>query len=330
MHNKKLGQTNIEVMQIGLGCMGLSEFYGPPTAEADAIKLLHEAIELGVNHFDTAELYGIGSANEKLLGKAFADRRDSVRIATKFGIMRDSQTGEMQGLDGSAKNCRRAVEGSLERLQTEHIDLYYLHRLDPNTAIEETVGEMAKLVDEGKIGAIGLSEVSGATLNRAQAIHPIAAVQSEYSIFSRDIEDEVIPSCKKHGTSLVAYSPLGRGMLTGQFKKDSQIDQSDFRGSMQPRFEGDAYAANLDLVETINSIASNLDVPAAEIALAWIMAKQDNVLPIAGTTKLKNLKTNIAALSLTLSEEHLSLLDTLADKVRGNRYQETGMALINA
>lgn len=329
MSEKRLGQTDIVLTQIGLGCMGLSEFYGPPTEESAALKLLHEAIDLGVNHFDTAEAYGVGR-NETLLGKAFNDRRDKVRIATKFGFLRDPETGAPLGLDGSRENCRKAVEGSLNRLQTDHIDLYYLHRVDPNTPIEDTVTEMAKLVEEGKIGAIGLSEVSGATLRRAQAVHPITAVQSEYSIFSREIEDDVLPVCRELGTSLVAYSPLGRGMLTGSFKRDSEISESDFRGSMQPRFSGDAYAANLALVDKILELGQTLGVSAAEIALAWVMAKQDNVLPIAGTTKLANLKTNLASMELTLDSAVMATLDALADQVVGTRYNEQGMTIVNA
>ena len=329
MAEKRLGQTDIMLTQVGLGCMGLSEYYGPPTEESAAIKLLHEAIDLGVNHFDTAELYGVGH-NESLLGKALNDRRDKVRIATKFGPVRDPETGAMLGLDGSKKNCRQAVEGSLRRLQTDHIDLYYLHRVDPNTPIEETVTEMAKLVVEGKIGAIGLSEVSGATLRRAQAIHSIAAVQSEYSIFSREIEQDVLPVCRETGTSLVAYSPLGRGMLTGSFKRDSKISETDFRGSMQPRFSGDAYAANLALVDKVLDLGKSLGVSAAEIALAWIMARQDNVFPIAGTTKLANLKTNLTSMELTLNVDVNAKLNALADQVEGARYNEQGMMIINA
>ena len=329
MAEKRLGQTDIMLTQVGLGCMGLSEYYGPPTEESAAIKLLHEAIDLGVNHFDTAELYGVGH-NESLLGKALNDRRDKVRIATKFGPVRDPETGAMLGLDGSKKNCRQAVEGSLRRLQTDHIDLYYLHRVDPNTPIEETVTEMAKLVVEGKIGAIGLSEVSGATLRRAQAIHSIAAVQSEYSIFSREIEQDVLPVCRETGTSLVAYSPLGRGMLTGSFKRDSKISETDFRGSMQPRFSGDAYAANLALVDKVLDLGKSLGVSAAEFALAWIMARQDNVFPIAGTTKLANLKTNLTSMELTLNVDVIAKLNALADQVEGARYNEQGMMIINA
>jgi aryl-alcohol dehydrogenase-like predicted oxidoreductase len=228
MQRRTLGKTQRTLPAIGLGCMGLSEFYGPPTKRGTAIKLLHEAIELGVEHFDTAEMYGVGSANESLLGEAFRDRRDKVFIATKFGPMRDPDTGEFTGIDGSRANCRRAVEGSLARLKTDVIDLYYLHRVDPATAIEETVTAMAELVSEGKVRAIGLSEASGDTIRRAAKIHPVSAVQSEYSLFSRDIEAAVIPACIEVGATLVAYSPLGRGMLSGRFRAES-LSEGDYR-----------------------------------------------------------------------------------------------------
>ncbi len=218
MQKRELGKTGRHLPAMGLGCMGLSEFYGPPTEKKAAIALLHQAIDLGVEHFDTAEMYGIG-ANETLLGEAFHDRRDKVFIATKFGPTRNPETGEFTGIDGSRENCRRAVKASLERLQTDVIDLYYLHRVDPATPIEETVAAMAELVGEGRVGAIGLSEASADTIRRAAKIHPIAAVQSEYSIFSRDIEAAVIPACIDVGATLVAYSPLGRGMLSGRFRE---------------------------------------------------------------------------------------------------------------
>ena len=329
MIQQVIGQTELKVARVGLGCMGLSEFYGPPTDIRDAIKLLHEAIELGVNHFDTAESYGIGSANETLLGQAFADHRDKVIIATKFGPLRDPETGAPIGLDGSRENCRRAVEGSLKRLQTDHIDLYYLHRVDPNTPIEDTVSAMAELVQEGKIGAIGLSEASADTIRRASKIHAISAVQSEYSIFSRDIETDILPACVDVGASLVAYSPLGRGMLTGSFKATSIIEKTDFRGSMQPRFEGDAYTANLELVEQITRLAESRDVNSAQVALAWVMQKSEIVLPIAGTTRLENLKVNIGSQDLVLNADEINQLDKLADRVQGTRYNEQGMVRLN-
>jgi aryl-alcohol dehydrogenase-like predicted oxidoreductase len=284
--------------------MGLSEFYGPPTEKSAAIKLLQTAIELGVEHFDTAEMYGMG-ANETLLGEAFHDRRDNVFIATKFGPLRDTKTGMPTGIDGSRSNCRRAVEGSLQRLQTDVIDLYYLHRVDPQTPIEETVAAMAELVAEGKVRAIGLSEASADTIRRAAKIHPIAAVQSEYSIFSRDIEAEVIPACIEVNATLVAYSPLGRGMLSGSFKDEVKPADGDYR-ILTPRFQGDAYQANVDLVDEIAAI-----------------------MTIPGTTKLANLKTNLGAYEVVLDDDEQAALDSLADRVMGDRYDERGMSIIN-
>ena len=329
MEHRTIGSSELSVAPIGLGCMGLSEFYGPPTDENDAIALLHAAVEQGVNHFDTAEAYGVGSANEQLLGRAFADRRDQVVIATKFGPLRDPDTGAPIGIDGSRSNCRRAIEGSLQRLQTDHVDLYYLHRVDPNTPIEDTIHAMAELVDEGKVRAIGLSEPSADTLRRAAAIHPIAAVESEYSIFSRDIEAEVMPACAELGVSLVAYSPLGRGMLTGAFSADTQLAQTDFRSVMQPRFQGEAYSANLNLVREIETIAEQVSATPAQIALAWVLGRGDDILTIPGTTRLANLQANLGAYEVTLTAEQLQVLGNLADQVRGARYDEAGSARLN-
>ena len=327
MQKRKLGNSERELAAIGLGCMGLSEFYGPPTEQGAAIKLLHEAIELGVEHFDTAEMYGLRSANESLLGEAFADRRDRVFIATKFGPTRDWDTGMPTGIDGSRDNCRRAVEGSLQRLGTDVIDLYYLHRVDPATPIEDTVAAMAGLVAEGKVRAIGLSEASGDTIRRAAKVHPISAVQSEYSIFTRDIESEVIPACLEVGASLVAYSPLGRGMLSGRFKTET-LGEGDWRSST-PRFQGDAYAANVALVDEIEAVALARSCTPAQIALAWVIGRGEHVLTIPGTTKLENLKSNLGAYDVVLSADEQTTLDALADRVRGDRYDEIGMAIIN-
>lgn len=327
MQTRELGNSGRKLPAIGLGCMGLSEFYGAPMGTRAAIKLLHEAIELGVEHFDTAEMYGIGSANETLLGEAFADRRDRVFIATKFGPMRNVETGEFTGLDGSRENCRRAVEGSLTRLRTDVIDLYYLHRVDPNTPIEETVAAMAELVKEGKVRAIGLSEASGETIRRAAKVHPISAVQSEYSIFSRDIEAGVIPACVEVGASLVAYSPLGRGMLTGRFKNES-LSEGDWRLTT-PRYQGDAYAANVALVDEIEAIASNNSCTPAQLALAWVLGRGKHIMALTGTTKLSNLKSNLGAYNVELSKDEQANLDALADRVLGDRYDKWGMAGIN-
>lgn len=327
MQTRTLGKTRTSLPAIGLGCMGLSEFYGPPTEQQAAIRLLHEAIELGVVHFDTAEMYGIG-ANETLLGEAFSDRRDKVFIATKFGPVRDPNTGEFTGIDGSRENCRRAVEGSLERLQTDVIDLYYLHRVDADTPIEDTVAAMAELVAEGKVRALGLSEASGDTIRRAAKVHPIAAVQSEYSIFSRDIEASVIPACIEVGATLVAYSPLGRGMLSGRFKQES-IGEGDFR-SMTPRFQGEAFAANVALVDEIEAVAAAKSCLPAQVALAWVLGRGEHVMTIPGTTKLENLKANLGAYDVQLSDEEQAALDQLADRVMGDRYDEQGMSTIDA
>ena len=327
MQRRTLGKTNRTLPAIGLGCMGLSEFYGPPTERGEAIKLLHEAIELGVEHFDTAEMYGIG-ANESLLGEAFEDRRDKVFVATKFGPTRDADTGRFTGIDGSRENCRRAVEGSLKRLRTDVIDLYYLHRVDPATPIEETVAAMAELVAEGKVRAIGLSEASGDTIRRAAKVHPVSAVQSEYSIFSRDIETGVIPACLEVGASLVAYSPLGRGMLSGRFRKES-LAQGDFRAA-SPRFQGEAYRANVALVDEIEAIAASRSCTPAQIALAWVLGRGEHVMTIPGTTRLENLKSNLGADDIELSDDEESTLGRLADRVMGDRYDEQGMSTINA
>jgi aryl-alcohol dehydrogenase-like predicted oxidoreductase len=307
--------------------MGLSEFYGPSTEQSTAIRLLHEAIELGIEHFDTAEMYGIGGANETLLGEALADHRDRVFIATKFGPTRDFETGAVTGLDGSRANCRRAVEGSLQRLRTDVIDLYYLHRVDPATPIEETVAAMAELVSEGKVRAIGLSEASGDTIRRAAKVHPISAVQSEYSIFSRDIEADVIPACLEVGASLVAYSPLGRGMLTGRFKTET-LGEGDWRLTT-PRYQGEAYAANVALVDEIEALASTKSCTPAQLALAWVINRGEHIMPLMGTTKLEHLKSNLGSYDVELSDDDKVTLDALAGRVMGDRYDEWGMASIN-
>lgn len=327
MKRRTLGKTQVTLPPIGLGCMGLSEFYGPPTEQRAAIELLHQAIELGVQHFDTAEIYGIG-ANESLLGEAFRDRREQVFIATKFGPIRDPDTGAFTGIDGSRENCRRAVEGSLNRLQTDVIDLYYLHRVDPTRPIEETVEAMAELVAEGKVRAIGLSEASAETIRRAAGIHPIAAVQSEYSIFSRDIEEAIIPACIDVGATLVAYSPLGRGMLSGRFKEES-LTEGDFR-SLTPRFQGEALQANIALVDEIQAIASANSCLPSQIALAWVLGRGEHVMTIPGTTKLENLEVNLGAYEIGLSGDERATLDALADRVLGDRYDERGMSIIDA
>ncbi len=327
---RKLGISDLEVSTIGLGCMGLSEFYGPPTDEREAIALLHQAMERGVTHFDTAELYGMGH-NESLLGKAFAGRWAEVVVATKFGPLRDPETGAFTGVDGSRANVRRAVESSLLRLATDTIDLYYLHRVDSKTSIEETVGAMAELVGEGKVRALGLSETSAKTLRRAHAVHPITALQTEYSVFTRDIETEILPACKELGVSLVAYSPLGRGMLTGRYvsASDRPSDETDFRSAMVPRFSGENFATNLKLVETVRAIAEEIGAAPAQVALAWVLNRGEFVVTIPGTTKLRNLESNLGALDVSLSDDNLTKLDSLSAQVKGQRYDEGGMSIVD-
>lgn len=327
MIKRQIGRNGPTVNAIGLGCMGMSFAYGQPMEEKDAVPLLHAAIDLGVDHFDTAELYGMG-ANEKLLGAAFHDRRDQVFIATKFGPRFNPETNE-RSVDGSPENARRALEQSLQFLRTDHIDLWYLHRRDFARSIEETVGAMAEAVKEGKVRAIGLSEVTAETLRRAHAVHPIAAVQSEYSIFTRDVENEILPACQELGATFVAYSPLGRGMLTGRFTKDWSPDGFDFRQSMAPRFQGEAFENNLALVEEIERVASERGAKPSQVALAWVLARADNIVTIPGTTRLDNLKVNLGAADLTLTEDQTARLNALAEKVKGDRYDASGMQTVN-
>ena len=329
MIRRRIGEHGPKVNAIGLGCMGMSAYYGAPMAEKDGVALLHAAIESGVDHFDTAEMYGFG-ANEQLLGEAFHDRRDKVFIATKWGPIADPVTKLPAGYDGSETNARRAVENSLRYLRTDHIDLYYLHRKDPATPIEESVEAMAKLVKEGKVRAIGLSEVSAETLRKAHKVHPIAAVQSEYSLFTRDYEADVIPACRELGATFVAYSPLGRGMLTGAFGRDWKPDGPDFRAAMAPRFAGDALDANLALVAEIEALAKTKNVNAGQIALAWVLSRGEHIVAIPGTTKLVNLESNLAAADLTFSVDEGARLENLAARVQGQRYNERGMGAVNA
>lgn len=331
MIRREIGKTGRKVNAIGLGCMGMSAYYGAPMAEKDGVALLHAAIERGVDHFDTAEMYGFG-ANETLLGAAFYDRRDKVFIATKWGPTADPATKLPTGIvDGSETNARRAVENSLRYLRTDHIDLYYLHRRDQTRPIEDLVGAMAKLVKEGKVRAIGLSEVNEQTLRAAHKVHPISAVQSEYSLFTRDYEADVIPACKELGVTFVAYSPLGRGMLTGAFKKDWQPSAGmDFRAGMAPRFAGAAFDANLALVAEIEALAAAKKVNAGQVALAWVLSRGEHVVAIPGTTKLANLESNIGAADVKFSADEAKRLDGLAAKVQGARYNERGMGAVNA
>jgi aryl-alcohol dehydrogenase-like predicted oxidoreductase len=328
MIRRAIGRNGPTVNAIGLGCMGISFAYGPAMEDADAISLLHQALDLGVDHYDTAEMYGFGDS-EKKLGKAFHDRRDKVFIATKFGPVYNIQTGQRAGVDGSATNAKRALEQSLRNLQTDHIDLWYLHRRDFTRPIEETVGAMAEAVKEGKVRHIGLSEMTAETLRAAHKVHPIAALQSEFSIFTRFIEDDgILAACKELGTTLVAYSPLGRGMLAG-WSKDWKANGWDFRATMAPRFSGEALENNLALVEEIARVASDLNATAGQVALAWALQRADNIVTIPGTTKVANLKQNLGAADVKLTPAALAKLDTLAARVKGERYDEAGMKGVN-
>jgi aryl-alcohol dehydrogenase-like predicted oxidoreductase len=328
MIRRKIGRNGAAVNAIGLGCMGISFAYGPAMPDADAIKLLHQAIDLGVDHFDTAEMYGYG-ANEKVLGEAFEGRRDKVFIATKFGPIMDAASQRRLGVDGSAENAKRALEQSLKSLRTDHVDLWYLHRRDKSRPIEETVGAMAKFVEQGKVKAIGLSEVTADTLRAAAKVHPVAAVQSEYSIFSRNVEDDVLPACRDLGATFVAYSPLGRGMLTGSFTKDWKPTGMDFRAAMQPRYSQENIANNLALVAEVERVAKDKGVSPGEVALAWVLGRGENIVTIPGTTKLANLKSNLASADVKLDAADVSSLNALAAKVKGERYDEAGMKSLN-
>jgi len=320
-----LGTEKLEVSQLGLGCMGMSAFYtGAGADEAGSIRTIHRAMDLGVTFFDTAEIYG-PYKNEELLAKAFADgRRDRVVIATKFGTIKHRQNDE-RGMDGSAENVRLSVEGSLRRLQTDHIDLYYQHRMDPDTPIEETVGALKELIEEGKIRHYGLSEAAPATIRRANAVHPVTAIQTEYSLWTRDPEAEVLPTVRELGIGFVPYSPLGRGFLTGTIRSLDQLSDDDFR-RFNPRFEGDNLESNIRIVEQVDEVARELGAKPGQVALAWLLAKGDDIAPIPGTTKVENLEQNVAAADLHLSDEQIARLDAVAAPV-GDRYPD--MSTVN-
>ncbi|RDV43455.1 aldo/keto reductase [Leifsonia sp. ku-ls] len=315
-----LGTEKLEVSQLGLGCMGMSAFYtGAGADEAGSIRTIHRAMDLGVTFFDTAEMYG-PYANEELLAKAFADgRRDRVVIATKFGTIKHRDNDE-RGLDGSPENVRLSVEGSLRRLQTDHIDLYYQHRMDPGTPIEETVGALKELIEQGKIRHYGLSEAAPETIRRANAVHPVTAIQTEYSLWTRDPEAEVLPTVRELGIGFVPYSPLGRGFLTGTIRSLDQLSDDDFR-RFNPRFEGDNLEANIRIVEQVDAVARELGAAPGQVALAWLLSKGDDIAPIPGTTKVANLEQNVAATDLVLTPEQLSRLDAVAAPV-GDRYAD--------
>jgi aryl-alcohol dehydrogenase-like predicted oxidoreductase len=326
MEQRQLGTSGLTVSALGLGCMGMSAFYGTTDTE-ESIAALHRAIELGINFFDTAELYG-PHTNEELLGRAFAGRRDEVVIATKFGVKRNADGPAGRPLDGTPENVRQSLEGSLRRLGTDHVDLYYQHRMDPDTPIEETVGALAELVDEGKIRYIGLSEAAPDTIRRAHAVHPVAAVQSEYSLFTRDVEDEVLPTLRELGIGLVAYSPLGRGYLSGRFSSPEDLDANDWRRT-QPRFRGENAERNLELASTVAAMAADKGITPAQLALAWVLAQGEDIVPIPGTKRRSYLEQNAAAVDIELSADELAQVGAAVGSPAGDRYDESGMASVN-
>jgi aryl-alcohol dehydrogenase-like predicted oxidoreductase len=327
---RNLGRDGPQVSAIGLGCMGFSEFYASDAAtDTDAIAVIQTALGLGLNFLDTADMYG-PYTNEVLLGKAIAGRRGQVFLATKFGIQRDPANPKMRGISGKPDYVRASCEGSLKRLNVERIDLYYQHRVDQSTPIEETVGAMAELVRAGKIGAIGLSEPSAATIRKAHAVHPITAVQSEYSLWSRDPEDGILQICEELGIGFVPYSPLGRGFLTGRYRSIDDLDAKDYR-RFSPRFQGANFAKNLALVDKVQEIAKEKLCTPAQLALAWLLAQGPQIVPIPGTTNEKRLAENIAAADIALSAADLARIAAAAPSgaAAGERYDETGMRFVN-
>jgi len=326
MKMRKLGRNGPEVSAVGLGCMGMSAFYGGAD-EAQSIAVIHRALDLGVTLFDTAEMYG-PHTNEVLVGKALKGRRNEAFIATKFGINRQPDGSAVT--DGSPANVRRAVEGSLSRLGVDHIDLYYQHRIDPNTPIEETVGAMAELVKEGKVRFLGLSEAAPATLRRAHAEHPITALQTEYSLWSRDPEDELLGVVRELGIGFVPYSPLGRGFLSGEIKSIDDLAPDDFRRT-NPRFAGDNFQKNLDLVDAVGAIAADKGVTAAQLALAWVLAQGEDLVPIPGTRRIATLEQNAAATDIVLTSDDLARIEAVFPRgaAAGERYAPGGMSSLN-
>ncbi|HEV7482533.1 MAG TPA: aldo/keto reductase [Solirubrobacterales bacterium] len=320
METRVLGANGPEVSAEGLGCMGMSEFYGSAD-EAEGRRVIERALELGVSLLDTADMYG-PFTNEKLVGEAIAGHRDEVVLATKFGNVR-GENGERLGVRGDPDYVRKCCEDSLRRLGVERIDLYYQHRVDPKVPIEETVGAMAELVEQGKVAHLGLSEAAPETVRRAHATHPIAALQTEYSLWSRDPEDELLPTVRELGIGFVAYSPLGRGFLTGRFKSVDDLPEDDFR-RVNPRFEGENFERNLELVRKVEEIAAEKDVDAGQLALAWVLARGDDVVPIPGTKRVRYLEQNVEAAAIELSEEDLRRFDEVAPKgaAAGDRYAD--------
>ena len=329
MQTRSLGSQGLTVTTLGLGCMGMSEFYGAPE-EQQSIDVIHRALDLGVRFFDTADMYG-PFTNEKLVGKALRGRRDGVVLATKFGNER-SEDGEMLGVNGRPEYVRSACDASLKRLGVDHIDLYYQHRIDPDVPVEETVGAMGRLVEEGKVRYLGLSEAAPETIRRAHAEHPISALQTEYSLWSRRPEEDILPTVRELGIGFVPYSPLGRGFLTGRFQSEEDIPEGDYRRG-HPRFSGENFQKNLELVEAVKAMAAEKDVTPAQLALAWVLAQGDaqdvDFAPIPGTTSEQHLEENVAATEITLTQDDLDRLDEIAPQgaTAGDRYAD--MSTVN-
>ena len=330
MYTRQLGQNGPHVSAIGLGCMGMTDFYTTGSDTREAVATLHRALELGINLLDTADMYG-PHTNEELIGQAIRGKRDQVFLASKFGIVRDPANPAARGISGRPEYIRESIEGSLKRLGVETLDLYYQHRMDPNVPIEETVGAMADLVKAGKVRYLGLSEASAATLERAHKVHPISALQSEYSLWSRDPEDNgCLAACQRLGIAFVPYSPLGRGFLTGALKSPDDFAEDDFR-RFNPRFQGENFAKNLLLVKQVQALAADKGVTAGQLALAWVLDQGDYLIPIPGTKQRKYLEENVAALDITLSISELAALTAIfpASAVSGLRYAQESMEHLN-
>ncbi|ALE89126.1 aldo/keto reductase [Pseudomonas versuta] len=330
MHTRQLGKDGPQVSAIGLGCMGMTDFYTTGSDTREAVATLHRALELGINLLDTADMYG-PHTNEELIGQAIRGKRDQVFLASKFGIVRDPANPAARGVSGRPEYIRQSIEGSLKRLGVETLDLYYQHRMDPGVPIEDTVGAMADLVKAGKVRYLGLSEASATTLERAHKVHPISALQSEYSLWSRDPEDNgCLAACQRLGIAFVPYSPLGRGFLTGALKSADDFAADDYR-RLSPRFQGDNFAKNLLLVEQVQALAAAKGVTAGQLALAWVLAQGDYLIPIPGTKQRKYLEENVAALDIKLSTSELQALQAIfpASAVAGQRYAEESMKQLN-